>query len=117
MTRLFLTRRATLDLIEIEDYSIETSGKQTAEAYIGKFQTAFGLLRESPDLLRRVPEFSPHLYFYRVGQHWIIACRTDDATFVLTICHGSMDLPSRVAELEPLLMQEVEILVSRLRKG
>ena len=115
MTRLLLTRRATNDLIEIEDYSIKAWGRRTAGAYIGKFQTAFDLLRESPDLLRTVPDFSPHLFFYRVEQHWIVAHRSDEATFVLTIRHGSMDLPSRLAELEPLLAQEVEILTRRLR--
>lgn len=115
MTRLLLTRRATIDLIEIEDYSIKAWGRRTAETYIGKFQTAFDLLRESPDLLRTVPEFSPHLFFYRVEQHWVIAHRTPEAIFVLAIRHGSMDLPNRIAELEPLLAQEVDILARRLR--
>lgn len=116
MTRLLLTRRATLDLIEIEDYSIKTWGTRTAEGYIAKFQTAFDLLRASPDLLRPVPEFSAQLLFYRVERHWIVAHRTGDAVFVLTIRHGSMDIPKRLAELEPLLTQEVEILAHRMHK-
>lgn len=116
MTPLFLTRRAALDLIEIEDYSIKTWDRPTTETYIGKFQTAFDLLRDSPDLLRPVPDVSPHLLFYRVEQHWIVAHRPGHTVFVLTIRHGSMELPNRLAELEPLLTQEIEILARRLRK-
>jgi len=116
MTRLLGTNRAVLDLIEIEEYSIKTWGRRTAATYIDKFQTAFDLLRESPDLLRAAPDFSPHLLFYRVEQHWVVAHRTPEATFILAIRHGSMDLPNRLAELEPLLAQEVEILTRRLRE-
>ena len=115
MTRLALTQRAALDLVEIEDYSIKAWGRRTAAAYIGKFETAFGLLSESPDLLRPVPDFSPHLLFYRVEQHWVIAHRTPKTTYVLAIRHGAMDLHSRLAELEPILAQEIEILSRRLQ--
>lgn len=116
MTRLALTQRAALDLIEIEDYSIKAWGRRTAETYLGKFQTAFDLLREAPGLLRSFPDFSPHLLFYRVEQHWVIAHRTPETIFILTIRHGAMDLPSRLAELEPVLAQEIEILSRRLRE-
>lgn len=36
--------------------------------------------------------------------------------FVLTVKHGAMDLPSRIAELEPQLMVEAEMLHKAYKK-
>lgn len=114
MTDLYLTRRALTDLARIDTYSVQTWGRRVADEYIGKFDTAFDLLRVSPDLLRSRPEFSDRLRFYRVERHWLVCDVIDGSIFVLTVRHGAMDLPSRLAELEPLLAQEAELMYRRI---
>ncbi len=114
MTRLFLTRRALKDFAAIEAYSIENWGRRVADEYIAKFETAFELIRLSPDLLHAKREFSGRLLFYRVGKHWLVCDVIDNDVFVLTVKHGSMDLPRRLEELEPQLIQEVELMYRRI---
>ncbi len=114
MTRLFLTRRAIEDFAEIEAYSIQAWGPRVADDYIAKFEAAFELLRLSPDLLRLKREFSGRLVFYRVEKHWLVCDMIDDDVYVLTVKHGSVDMPTRIAELEPQLIQESELVYRRI---
>lgn len=114
MSRLYLTRRAELDLIAIEDFSIRTWGKQVAGAYLDAFQTVFDLLQASPGLLRSRAGFREWLLFYRVERHWLVCAMLDEDIYVLTVRHGAMDLPERLSELEPQFEQEAEILYERV---
>lgn len=114
MTTLYLTRRAELDLIAIEDYSIRTWGGKVAGEYLDAFQTAFDLLEASPGLLRSKPNFREWLLFYRVERHWIVCAMLGESIYVLAVRHGAMDLPERLAELESQLEQEAEILYRRI---
>ncbi len=114
MTRLFLTRRAIEDFAAIEAYSIQAWSRRVADDYLAKFEAAFELLQSSPDLLRRKREFSGRLLFYRVEKHWLVCDMIDDDVYVLTVKHGSMDLPTRIAELEPQLIHEAELVYRRI---
>ncbi len=114
MARLFLTERAIDDLAEIQAYSIESWGQQVADTYLAKFENTFELIRSSPDILRSKREFSGRLLFCRVEKHWHVCDTIGDDVYLLTIKHGSMDLPRRVAELEPQLTQEADLLYRRI---
>lgn len=114
MTALYLTRRAELDLIAIEDYSIETWGERVAGEYLDAIQAAFDLLQASPQLLRAQDGFAEWLCFYRVQRHWLICTMLAGDIYVLAVRHGAMDLPNRLSELEPSLAQEAEILYKRI---
>ena len=46
----------------------------------------------------------------QVREHFLICTERKQNIYVLAISHGSMDLPNRVAELEPVLLDEAEIL-------
>jgi len=118
MTFIGLSRRAILDLKEIEEYSVERWGKTTAEEYLGSIEQGLNRLRENPGLLRARKDISPHFSLYRVREHFLVCAVNAGRIYVLTIKHGSMDLPERLAELEPHLMQEAELLQRTLeRKG
>ncbi len=67
-------------------------------------------LREKPDLLRSKEGISPHFSLYRVREHFLVCSATRGRVYVLTTKHGSMDLPSRLAELEPQLLSEAKLL-------
>lgn len=109
-----LTDRAHYDLQDIEEYSIQRWGKKTASRYLEDIQTALSLLQEKPDLLRQKPNVSPHFKFYRVREHFLVCVELKDFLLVLTIKHGQMDLPIQIAELEPTLIQEADLLHQRL---
>jgi len=47
---------------------------------------------------------------YRVNQHYLLCAVIESVIYVVTIQHGSMDIPNRLLELEPTLQREVEIL-------
>jgi hypothetical protein len=40
-----------------------------------------------------------------------------DSVFVLTVLHANMDIPERLAELEPTLRIEVELLHQQMGRG
>jgi plasmid stabilization system protein ParE len=109
-----LTERAHYDLQEIEEYSLQRWGRKTANRYLEDIQTALSLLQENPDLLRHKSDISTHFKFYRVGEHFLVCTKLKDVLLVLTIKHGQMDLPNRVIELEPTLLQEADLLHQRL---
>lgn len=114
MTELFPSRRAINDLAGIQAYSIENWGQRVADEYLAKFDLAFEHLKSSPDLLHSKHELSGRLLFYRVEKHWLVCDIIGEDIYVMTIKHSIMDLPNRIAELEPQLIKEVELMHRRL---
>lgn len=112
--RVALSRRAALDIREIEECSIEHWGRTTAARYLEAIEAALNRLRRDPDLLRSNPEVSAHFQFYRVREHYLICARVERAIFVLAVRHASMNLPSRIEELEPTLLSEAKLLHEQL---
>lgn len=122
-SRLLLTRRALRDIREIREYSTREWGKRTAEKYLDDLEAGLERLKSNPGLLRAEPDLHPALTFYLVNKHLIVcdvqakSGRRPKSIVVLTVLHASMDLPTRLAELQPTLAAEVEILHRKLRRG
>lgn len=116
MAAVSLTRRAFRDLHDIERYSVERWGKTVAEDYLNDLEQGLNRLRENPKLLRTKDGISPDFSLYRVREHFLVCTLSADRVFVLTIRHGSMDLPRRLAELEPQLLAEAALLRRALEK-
>lgn len=110
MASLALSRRALLDLDEIEQYSLEKWGAEVAALTNSQFEQALELLKEQPSLLKSKPDVFESLMFYRVKRHFFVCTSKDPNVYVLAVIHGSMDLPERLSELEPTLQQEADIL-------
>lgn len=111
---VLLTQRALADLCEIEEFSVLEWGRKTGEKYLDEIEAAISRIQETPGILRLEPEFSPGLYFYRIKKHFLVCDLQADFVIVLTLIHTSMDLPSRLLELEPRLAAEASLLRSRL---
>ena len=109
-----LTERTLQDLISIEEYSIDNWGKRVANRYLDDIEAALQRISENPDVLREEPNFHKYLYFYRVNKHLLVCDVQTDFVFVLTVLHGNMDIPERLAELEPTLKLEIELLHQQL---
>jgi toxin ParE1/3/4 len=110
MAYLGISRRAARDIEELRRFSVEHWGERVAEEYIDSIEQALNRLRENPSLLRAKPEFSRHFRFHRVKRHFLVCSFVENNVYVLAVKHGSLDLPSRLAELEPNLQQEVDLL-------
>ena len=114
MAKLLLTNRALDDLAAVYDYSLSQFGQQVADRYLQQFDLAMQTLCDDPALLREREDCPGPLRFYRINKHWLVCDVIDEQLFVLTIKHGAVDMPTRLAELEPLLQQEVEVIRRRI---
>lgn len=110
MVTLHITDRAALEVYKIEEYSRKEWGKQQANKYINDIDKILDLLREHPNLLRAKPEISKHLKFYTSGEHTLIFEKINNDIYFITIKYAGMELDKRIAELEPTLRKEVEIM-------
>lgn len=110
MAYLGISRRAARDLEEIRSFSVVQWGHRVAEEYLDHIEEALQRLRQSPSLLRTKPKFSRHFRFFRVGRHYLVCSRVEDNIYLVTVKHGSLDLPNRLAELEPTLLEETDVL-------
>lgn len=109
-TRVHLTSHALDALADIFAYSKSQWGRQTAERYLDELEAGLERIRLQPDLVRALPELHAAFGFYRVNQHLLVCDVRRSSIVVLTIVHASLDIPSRLAELEPGLAAEVALL-------
>ncbi len=114
---LLLTERALRDITDIERFSVAQWGKTTTAKYISDIEAALTLLQENSALLRAEEELHPALRFYRVNKHVLVCDVLQDTILLLTVIHASRDIPSRLAEMQPSLMMEIELLHQKLAKG
>ena len=111
---LLLTERALRDIVEIERYSNAEWGKRTAAKYISDIEAALSMIQENPALLRAEEDLHQDLRFYRVNKHLLVCDIQHGAVFLLTVIHASRDVPSRLAEMQPSLSLEIELLHQKL---
>ena len=114
MAGVLLTRRALLDIDEIDRYSVEQWGRRVADQYLGDLDAALQRLEAFPSLLAERPDCSLRLRFYRVREHVFVCDVISDRVYVLAVWHARMDLPRRLVELEPQLVQEARFLHDRI---
>jgi len=115
--RVYLTERAIRDIARIEDYSIEQFGKTTAQRYLTDLEAAIKRIGEHPGLLTQSVDFHPSFQFYRAGTHLLVCDCQSTRIGILTLLHGSMDIPQRLSELEPTLRTEIELLHRKLQQS
>jgi plasmid stabilization system protein ParE len=110
-----ISRRAGLDLAEIWQFSVSRWGERVANEYLDSIDLALQTLAAHPDLLRNAPAPASELKFYRIKQHYLVCTIVESVLYVVTIKHCNMDIPARLAELEPTLLDEVEIMQYALK--
>ena len=114
MARAYVSRRALLQIDEIDQHSISCWGDEVAASDLNDLFAAIQRLESSPDLLRRRRDFSVRLRFYRVRQHTLVCDVLNGDIFVLAVWQGAMDLPDRLERLEPQLVEEAELMARRI---
>ena len=114
LPKLVLTERAITDLLAIEPYSTEQWGKRTATRYLADIESSLQLISQNPGILGTFEGLPELLQFYSVRKHVIVCDVQPTSIAVLTVIHGSMDIPNRLAELVPTLSAEVAILHEKI---
>jgi plasmid stabilization system protein ParE len=117
MARVHLTSRALSDIEAIERYSVDRWGKKVANGYLDGLDAALQRLESRPELLRERPDPSLLLRFYAVQRHVLVIDVFGEDIYVLAVWHGRMDVVGRLAELEPQLVYECQLLHARLKSG
>lgn len=112
--RLIVSRNALHDLEEIESYSQSRWGHKIAFDYIADIERALKLISDNPGILIRKTDWSEQLLFYTVRQHILVFHQANTTLLLLTIRHGTMDLPARLVELTPTLLAEIAYLQKKL---
>ena len=115
MAEVHLTLRALLDIDGIDVYSTERWGEGVATEYLSDLHRGMKRLEGSPGLLLKRPNRSLRLRFYQVRENMLVCDVVGDRIYVLSLFYGGMDLPERVAEMEPQLVLEAERLHRNLK--
>jgi toxin ParE1/3/4 len=115
MNDLQLTDRAMFDLAEIRDYSINQFGIEVANRYIEDIQNGLSLIKEHPRVLQTKDKTLEAFSFYPVQKHHLVCTVIGGTIIVLTVTHCQIDLISRLAKLEPTLLEEANILLESLK--
>ncbi len=114
---LLLTQHALNELAEIYEYSKAKWGIEVADRYLDELNAGLVRIEQQPNLLRPLPDLPPSLVFYRVSRHFFVCDLQKHSVVVLTVIHGSMDIPNRLADLLPTLREEVELLHKQLENS
>lgn len=114
--KLELTELALADLVSIEAFSIENWGKRVAKKYLADIESRLNLIHENPSLLTTVEGLPEPLQCYPAREHVLIFDVQPKSLVLLTIIHGSRDIPTRLSELAPTLAAEVDMLHAKLGK-
>lgn len=115
--RIHLTEAALRDIEGIRVYSVKEFGKRVASQSITTLEAALTRISENADLLRSETDFDPAFQFYPAGKHLLACDRQAEGIVVLTVLHGSMDIPTRLAELQPTLAAETRMLHQKLAQA
>lgn len=103
-----LTRRAAIDLREINKHSRRTWGQKTADGYISDLYAAMRKAAADPDSgLLRHHRTAPFLVV-PARKHFVVYNRIPGGIVVLTILHQVRDLEALVGSLTPAFLEEIE---------
>lgn len=99
MAKYHLTNKATLDLLGIWDYTVETWSKSRAEKYYNQLIGTCKQIAENPESGKEYFEVKTELLGLKIGKH-IIFYETIDKNEVkiIRILHERMDLENRIGE-------------------
>lgn len=91
MARVVPSPAARLDLVTINDYSIEQFGQETGETHMLGFDEAFDLLAAYPSAGQRRPELGDAIRCLVHRKHRIFYRFDGEIVLVIRIIHHAMD--------------------------
>ena len=108
MAAFFLTRRASIDLLEIEARSLEKWSLEQTEEYMDELYVSFNKIAINPDMGRLRQERSFPFYMAPVQQHLAIYKPTDNGIIIATVLHKRRNIEAIVKRMAHTLADEIE---------
>ncbi|MEM1086233.1 MAG: type II toxin-antitoxin system RelE/ParE family toxin [Pseudomonadota bacterium] len=94
MMRLKFSRRAEIDLENIQDFSVETFGVLVARNYIQELEACCFMLRDQPELGTKFTFESAEYHRFHKARHVIVYKYTKDCVTITRIVHQSQQFES-----------------------
>jgi len=107
MANFFLTRRANMDLLDIEDYSLRKWGEDQAEIYMNDLYYAFGEVAKKPEIGKLRYDRSFPFYMAPARQHFAIYKPLEMGIIIATVLHGRRNMESIVRNMATTLASEI----------
>ncbi|HZW77937.1 MAG TPA: type II toxin-antitoxin system RelE/ParE family toxin [Flavobacteriaceae bacterium] len=99
MAKYHLTNRATSDLLDIWDYTVETWSKKQAEKYYNQLIGTCKQIAENPEIGKEYFEVKKELLGLKTGRHIIFYEKLSlNEIRVIRILHERMDLENRIGD-------------------
>ena len=107
MSGFFLTRRANIDLLEIEDYSFRKWGEDQTEIYMNDLYKQFSEMAKKPALGKLKYDRSFPFCMVRAREHYAIYKPIDDGIIIATVLHGRRNIETIVRNMGLTLAKEI----------
>lgn len=107
MSKFFLTRRANIDLLEIEDYSFRKWDEDQTDIYMNDHYLRFAEIAKSPDIGKLRYNRSFPFYMTIAREHYIIYKPKAAGIIIATILHGRRDIETIVRNMAVTLSKEI----------
>lgn len=91
MAEVEFSNSAELDLVEIDEFSVEQFGERVAETYMHGFDAAFDRLRDHPLVAPLRSEFGVGIRCLVHRQHRVLYTVTGEKVLIVRIIHHSRD--------------------------
>jgi len=114
MANFFLTRRATIDLLEIEDFSFKRWGEAQTETYMNDLYLAFQEIARKPEIGKLRHDRSYPFCMAPVRLHFAIYKPVSNGIIIATILHGRRNIETIVRNMAVTLASEIQDMESKI---
>jgi toxin ParE1/3/4 len=107
MSKFFLTRRANIDLLDIEDYSLRTWGEDQTDVYMNDLYRTFSQITKKPEIGKLRFDRSFPFYMAPAKQHFAIYKPFEDGIIIAPVLHGRRNIETIVRNMAVTLASEI----------
>ncbi|MDA0194004.1 MAG: type II toxin-antitoxin system RelE/ParE family toxin [Bacteroidetes bacterium] len=107
MAKFFLTRRANIDLLNIEDYSLRKWGEYQTDTYMNDLFHTFNKIANKPEIGRLRYDRSFPFYMAPTKQHFAIYQPNKEGIIIATVLHGRRNIETIVRNMAVTLAAEI----------
>lgn len=108
MAGYYLTRRAYLDLLDIEEFSIEKWGDSQTELYMASLYEAFGQMASNPDIGKTRLNRAFPFYMAPAGRHFAVYKVVENGVIIATVLHAKRNIEAIISSMAYKLTKEIE---------
>lgn len=114
MAKLYFTRKAQLDLFEIEQYSLQKWGDAQTELYMSELYDAFKQIATQPETGHIRQDRSFPFLMAPALKHFAIYKTVDNGIIIATVLHGKQNIEGILKSIAYKLTKEIEGLEKKI---